>query len=279
MKATATTGIKAIASGRKDIYRIDPRLLNIEDGFNARIDYSGGEELREFIRQNGVPGVYKIYTKNEKLFIKDGHRRQREVLILITEGVEIKTVDCLHEKETDEERVFGLLSSNEGKPFSQREKGIIYLRLMNYGWSQVEIAAKIGKSQSHVSNCILLARAPKKVQALMDSNTVPDSTVIAAMISLKDIPNSNDDTLVEIITKAASEAKEVGEGSRGVSKRVRERIGRPTITPATRVKELGRFVEENSIVLKDNNRYKGVQSVYAYMKGEITIDELLNQIS
>ena len=279
MKATAATGIKAIASGRKDIYRIDPRLLNIEDGFNARIDYSGGEELREFIRQNGVPGIYKIYTKNEKYYIKDGHRRQREVLALIEEGLEIKTVDCVHEKETDEERVFGLLSSNEGKPFSQREKGIIYLRLMNYGWSQTEIAAKIGKSQSLVSNAILLARAPKKVQKLMDSNLVPDSTVLSAMVALKEIPDATDDTLVEIITKSAAEAKEVGEGRSGAARRVRERVGRPMITPATRVKELGQFVEENSIVLKDNDRYKGVQSVYAFMKGDITIADLLARIS
>lgn len=263
--------LKDIAANRKDMFFIDPRLLKEMPGFNVRLDYDL-DELSASILENGVKVPLQVFVEGETLYVKDGHRRLRAVMALIEAGADIKAVPCITTKgETQEERIFDLITTNSGKALSKLEHGIAFIRLVNFGYTQNDIAQKIAKSAAYVSQAIILARAPKKVQDLIISGAVPDTTVYNAVSGAK--TDEDRDKAYDILVESIEKAKVEGKGSRGVSRHVASAVGK--VSPAARVKLLNEMIEEQSLLLKDSPKYAAAKEVFAFLKGEKTMDELI----
>ncbi len=191
---------------RKDVLYVDPKLLVIEVGFNTRVDYGDIEELKNSIVENGVRVPLRGYKNPDGTYtVVDGHRRHTATMLAIKEGVDIARLPFISEKKrTEEERVFDIILSNDGKPLTPLELGETYKRLVNYGYGVSEIAKKIGKSISHVSDMITVANSSKSIKGLVQENVISASLVAKLKNKVKDT-----DKAEKIIKKKAKKKNKV----------------------------------------------------------------------
>jgi len=181
------TSIKEFTVGKGELIKVDPRKLSVEEGYNLRFDTDelkeANAELKGQIKAQGVRKPLEVELVDDKLIVRDGHRRLKVVLELIGEGVEIASVPAIFDKKgmTEEERVLTLFTSNSGYPLSPIEKGEGCLRLSKLGWSDEKIGAEIGLSYKQVENLITLAKSSKEVKAMVAEGKVSASTAVKTL--------------------------------------------------------------------------------------------------
>lgn len=188
-----STNIKDIAVKRGNLLYFRPEQITIVDGWNCRVydtpeNVAADAELKESIRENGVLEPLAVYMKDGKVCLSNGHRRLRQVMALIAEGVEIESVKAIvEERGTNEaDHVLSQITRNSGKPLTPYEQGLVFKRLIGFGWDETQIAKKTGFSRTHVANMLNLQEAPVEVQEM-----VKDGTVSASLASkvVRDAPN------------------------------------------------------------------------------------------
>lgn len=296
-------GLKAVAVKRSDVFIVPIDELHEEPGFNARLNYEGIQEFADFIRENGVlalPPLF-VYTKQGRIYISDGHRRIRAVRLVSEEGVEIKGIPCQNDPLNEEERTLAMITRNSGAPLTKLEQGMVFLRMLRFGWQQNQIAKKVAKSPAYVNQCIALANAPQKVQDLLTTRVVNDSTVLTMLGNVED-PEQIYDIIIESVNEVkanmAQEAPVLSTGDpatdadvpipvvadppvevvqRNIARVVRNKIGKETV--ASRMKILDSWIQENELLYKNNQRYNVVRDVYAFLKGEKTWDEIVPPVN
>jgi ParB/RepB/Spo0J family partition protein len=213
MTATDTKGgAKAFAESTFTGYNLDPKLIQVEPGFNARkFDTPENVEhvknLAASIKAVGVQTPLMVRFKEGKFFLVDGESRLRAVKLAIKEGAEIKTVPVIQEgKHIGEvERVASLLSHNSGKQLNALERGDVFSRLKAYGWSDLDIAAKTGITAAHVSNILLLHAGPPAVQKLVIEGKASPTLAIQA---IRDHGDDAAKVLKDAVASAAAAGKE-----------------------------------------------------------------------
>ena len=70
---------------------------------------------------------------------------------------------------------------NDGKPLTLLEKSDAFKRLINYGWSEAEIAKKVGKSLAHVKDCLVLATASTALKNRIIEGSVSATVVLEGL--------------------------------------------------------------------------------------------------
>jgi ParB/RepB/Spo0J family partition protein len=202
--------IKDVASGRTDMYKLDPRIIQIKKDWNNR-DLKSVEnqqhiaELKASIKEIGVKRPLICYQENEVVYTSDGHCRLTAVMELIKEGVEIKTVPVLvedrHANEAD--RIFTQIIHNQGKPLTSLEQAKVFKRLLDLGWKNSEISLRAGLSPSRVSQLLELLTLPEPVKAMVSNGQV------SAGMALK-VVKENGGSAVEKLNNAVSAANAEG---------------------------------------------------------------------
>jgi F0F1-type ATP synthase delta subunit len=113
-----------------------------------------------------------------------------------------------------EQHVKTMLTENDSQPLTQYEQGLgyefyydLYLQDgLDFKKVYAEIAAKVGKSETHVRNCLALVRAPKEVQQLVSSGAVSNT------IAVETIKTYGQDAAKEVLQEAAAIATTNGKG-------------------------------------------------------------------
>lgn len=167
-------------AGKNDQFRVDPRLLKTDPGFNVRdLDAPSArealDELKAQIRGVGVRTPLEIRLAGDDLIVVSGHRRLYVVMELIAEGVEILTVPAIAEPKflSEPERVAGLVTMNSGLPLAPLEVAEVVRRLTGYGWDRAKIAARLGfKSAQTVANYEEMLVLPEPVRDAVREGTV-----------------------------------------------------------------------------------------------------------
>ena len=151
---------------RRDVFEIDPRKIEVQDGWNPRTDFSGEEELKLSIIENGVLEPLTVKAIGERVILVDGERRLRATLLAITEGHNIVSVPAMLARRgiSDVEAMFTALIKNDGKPLSPVEEADAFRRLAAWGVTQADIAKRIGRSQPYVSGRLVLVDAAPEVR-------------------------------------------------------------------------------------------------------------------
>lgn len=164
---------------RTDIYKIDPRAIVVTEGFNSRSDFGDIEELASQIKEQGMLNpITVIPFKDEngvdKYRLVDGERRYRASMYLIEHGVELPRVPAIFESKslTESDMLLQQIMRNEGKPFSEYEYGVAYKKFKAMGFTNDEIAAKVGKKRWHVDCCLAHLERDEKVQELMRKGAI-----------------------------------------------------------------------------------------------------------
>lgn len=195
--------IKDLASGRSDLYKLDPKVINIKEGWNSReandpANSTHVAELMASIREIGVKKPLVCYQdKDGKVYVTDGHCRLQAVLHLIEEGLEIPTVPVMVEDKYSNEadRIFSQIVHNAGKPLTSLEQAKVFKRLVDLGWQQKDIALKAGITGGRVSQLLELNTLPVILQKYIIEGKASANMVL---LTYKKHKQNIDETILEL---------------------------------------------------------------------------------
>ena len=165
---------------KTDIYKIDPRNIVVEDGFNSREDFGDIDTLAKQIEENGVLNPisvvpFKDENGNEKYRLIDGERRYRAVMSLLDRGVSVDRIPALFQPKSADQKALLVqqIIRNEGKGFNEMELAIAYKKLLDEGMTKEEIVEKIaGGKHSKVNYCLGHLNRDERIQKLIADGKV-----------------------------------------------------------------------------------------------------------
>jgi hypothetical protein len=201
---------------RRDYQMIDPRLIDIEPGFNAR-DYTLPENRAHLDRLKllivaagrvNEPITVRLNRETGRATVVDGECRLRSTLELIAEGVypfteaDMPCYPAPPGSDDEATRRFASLYANEGKSFSKWELGHEYQALFDLNISIETIAKKTANSVTFIKEAMELASAPDDVKQLLSDAAVSPAEAKRILRS-DDVPAAVSDLQSKVAAKKA----------------------------------------------------------------------------
>lgn len=165
-----------------EIVLVKPHDVIVVEGRNPRMTLLNIEQLAESIEENGVRNPIKIQMSDEGYELVDGHRRLAACQYLYDTKelmVQIPAIKVDHKNEQD--ILVEMMVSNDSEPFAPFEEALLFTRLRDeFQLNNEQIAQRVGKSISHVSDKLALFRADEtlkkavkeKIISASDANTI-----------------------------------------------------------------------------------------------------------
>ncbi len=209
-----TTGLASLSEGRSDLFKIDPRKIQIKAGWNGR-DMSAPEnqehvdQLAKSIAEVGVKEPITVYWENSTAYVSDGHCRLLGAIRAIeVYKAEVKTILAKADDRpaNDSDRIFGQILRNSGKPFTQLEQANVFKRLIDLGWNQQDIARKAGLSNGRISQILGLLTLPEGVKTMVVAGQV-SPTMAVQTVKAAATPSAAEAALKNGWTQAQAEGK------------------------------------------------------------------------
>lgn len=181
---TKQGGIKDIAIGRSDIFRLDPRDIRVREGWNLRntetAEYKAGivDLKNQIIAAGGVKEALTVQWEDGAPWLTNGHRRLAAVKLALSEGHEVPFVPVQTEGRnvSEVDCVLSMVLRNSGVPFTPMENAAVFKRLQDLGLTLVQIGEKVGYTEARVRQTIDLLTMPEPVKAHIDAGTVAPTT-------------------------------------------------------------------------------------------------------
>lgn len=174
--------------GRQDI----PIDLIDDNPWQPRQDYDGIDELAADIQRNGllqIPAGRRM--ANGRVQLQYGHRRLRAVRAL---GWPTMPVDIQPVVSDNDMAIRAWVENHNRQDFTPLDQARYFKRLQDDGWTQQQIADKLGLARPTISNAIRLLKLPEHLQAEVAAKGL-SARQAEAILSLVDLP-------IEITTKA-----------------------------------------------------------------------------
>lgn len=188
----AMTGVKS-----RDLWMLavkDLHRVHVMEGLNVRVKDAALEahvrSLANSMKSIGFkasrPLEVVVLEQDGKLqlTVTDGHCRLAAVRLAIAEGADIKAIPLvtLPSKGTNlPDLVAGLVLSNTGKELTAFEKSLVCKRLLNYGWSEAQIAERLDYSVANVNLLLDLASAPLSIVTMVQKGEVSANFAVETM--------------------------------------------------------------------------------------------------
>ncbi|MEG0082201.1 MAG: ParB N-terminal domain-containing protein [Massilia sp.] len=186
-------------------FAVAPHLLEIEEGFNARpLNPDHVAEMSLAMRNGATFPPLEVRVDDGHILIVDGHHRHAAALQAISEGFEIKALDCRHFRGNDADRVAHMLNSASGLALTPLQLGIQYRKLIGFGWTEPQIANRRGKSVQHVKDMIQLAEANSDVHQAVNAGEISGT---AALKMVKQHGSRAGAVIRESVEQAKAEGK------------------------------------------------------------------------
>lgn len=213
MPAKPAAGIKGLASGRSDLFRLNPDLMVVKDDWNAR-DFEDPdniahvERLAESIREVGVKEPLTVYMEDGHPVLTNGESRLRAVRLLQSQGVEVPSVPVQTEPKhaSEADKLASQIVRNSGRPFSVLEQSQVFVRLSALGWEDKVIASRSGLTTERVRQIMSLNQAPKATRKLIQQGKV-SATVVQRIVAKAKDPKDIDTKVKAAVAKATAEGK------------------------------------------------------------------------
>lgn len=281
--ATVNADIKKMTN----LVSLPINLITVVDGFNVREDFGDLKELAHSIAENGIKVPVRGYVENGEYFLVDGERRIRASEIAINElgAAELKIPFLIEAKGTSEEqRIKDMWITNDGKPFTMLERAKAVKRMVDLGDEERNIATKLGKSITYISNLLKLEAVPNKVKKLIQKNKV-SATFVVELIKAKKLEDfvANMDAYLKDPTakpeenedEALNDGSAVSEGAEGSEGTATKKVAQVTSKDIVlnSVKEMKRFLKGFDTPTPDTEK------TYWFVKGlidnELTYDDIM----
>lgn len=177
LKTAAEGGISGVK--KETNFQVAPHLIEIEPGFNRPISRSNVEQFKTAIRNGAtIPPIF-VRVDAGRIIMVDGEHRMIAILELIAEGMEIPSMSATQFRGNDADRIAHQLTSAQGEPHSPLDAGIQYLKLIRLNWDSKRIAGRIGRSVTHIEQCILLAESNTDVQQAVRNGDVSGTMAVS----------------------------------------------------------------------------------------------------
>ena len=95
---------------------------------------------------------------------------------------------------------------NDGKPLTNYEQGLVFVQLRSRGFKDIEISKRVGKSATHIHNCIEIASLPKAIQNEISAGNISGGTAVAVFKNA----NNEEEALALIKNTIDAAQKEAG---------------------------------------------------------------------
>lgn len=224
MPAKSKTGGKALGRGLEAIFgeNLNTALEQIQNGQNESIpttketvplkdvrpnpyqprtvfDETKLEELAESIREHGVFTPILVKKSIRGYEIVTGERRVRASKMAGLTEIPAIVVDF-----TDDQMMeIAMLENIQREDLSVIEEAQGYSKMIDrLGYTQEQLAKRVGKSREHITNTLRLLKLPKEVQQMVIDNKLSMGHV-RALLSLES------DDIVKVAKKAANEGMSV----------------------------------------------------------------------
>ena len=226
-----------------------------------RFDEEALAQLAESIREHGViqPLLVKPLTSGSYLLVA-GERRWRAARMAGLSEVPVIIKD-LSEQETME---IALIENLQREDLNPIEEALGYEELMNtFGFTQDQVAKRVGRSRSAVANALRLTGLPEKVLPLVEDGTLSAGHA-RALLAFED---------EEAIVETAELAVKKGLTVRDLEKRSRQRKQEKNPTEGKEKALFSRdsYFDEMEIALRDELHRK-IKIVADGEKGTLQID-------
>lgn len=203
--------LKDMAVSRAAVLNFDPRMIQMKEGLNARDleteeNKAHIEALSQSIAIDGVRVPLVIFQDGGAVYLADWHCRLAATMLAIQHGADIKTVPCIPEPRgtNDVDRVLSQNIYNSGKRLTPLEEGVNYRKALALGATIPQIAAKVGRSATHVAAAIEMQAMPEAVKSLVREGAV------SASLASKTVKREGSDAATAVLKKAADDAKVAG---------------------------------------------------------------------
>jgi ParB-like chromosome segregation protein Spo0J len=161
-------------------FAVDPRILEVREGFNARpLNQEHVEQMAVSYANGATFPPLDVEVEDGHIYPVDGHHRRAAALLAISRGAPIRSVECRQFRGNDADKVAHLITSASGLPLTPLQLGVQYRKLIGFGWTEKQIADRVGKSGQHVKDMILLAEANSDVHKAVTAGEVTGTTAVA----------------------------------------------------------------------------------------------------
>lgn len=196
--ASTRTAAKAAGATSRDHWFVERSAIHVIDGFNVRVRNKAHQDyvrwLADQMKEVGflVDKSLSCYASkdgsgNELIYVTDGHTRLEAYDLATSEGAELGPIPVSLGKELQsqnlEDLTVRLVTTNTGRELSALEKAAVYKRLINYRWSEAEIAKRLSVTTQHVENLLLLASADPSIRQMVANEEVSASLAIETIRS------------------------------------------------------------------------------------------------
>lgn len=179
---------------KKKLYiKIIPLELIDPNPIQPRSDLGDLSELVSSIKEKGVLEPILVRKKEERFEIISGERRLRASI-----DAGLQEIPCIEIDVSDNEALeIALIENLQRKDLTPFEESY-GLRLLSelYGYTQKEIAEKIGKSRSSITESISISKIPPDVVEKCKELSITSKTVLVEIARLK-----NKEKMVEVLEK------------------------------------------------------------------------------
>lgn len=224
---------------RADAMKVRLDDIHEEPGFNLRDEgedlAASIEALADYIMGGGIYPALEVRPRaGGGVYLVDGHRRRRALLLARERGAPIEWVEVRAFVGNDADRVARIITSAEGRELKPLEVARGYKRLAAFGLTADDIAKRVGKTRQHVDQLMILANANTDVQQLVAAGGV------SAAVAVK-MARQHGEGAGQVLQQELDKAKAAGKA------KVTEGTMKPKALPAKVVQgiveELDAFVE------------------------------------
>jgi ParB-like chromosome segregation protein Spo0J len=225
---SAPTRLADIATGRIDLFWLDPRVIKILSGnfrdFNAIDNIEHVEEIKRSIVANGWrrnnPITVRYVDGEAHLIPGGGETRLRAALAAIAEGYELERITVVSEVagQNDVDRIFGQGGDNLGKPFTMLEDAQRVKDLMGKGVSEEDICRRFPCDGPKLKSLLRLLEMPEKLQAFIRNKNV------SATYALQIATEHGDEKAIERISAGVQEV--ISAGKKATAKTVSRNVNK-----------------------------------------------------
>lgn len=185
-------------------FAVDPRILEIEEGFNARpLNAEHVAEMKRALINGAIFPPLEVRVEEGRILVVDGHHRHAAALAAIEEGFDVKSLECRQFRGNNADRIAHMITSASGLALTPLQLGVQYRKLQALGWTEKQIADRRGKSDQHVKDLIQLAEADTDVHQAVNSGQISSTEALKAF-------KQHGSKAGAVIQKALEEAKANG---------------------------------------------------------------------
>jgi ParB family chromosome partitioning protein len=275
---------------RDDIKKVDPRNIEVEEGFNERKDYGDTLAMAHSVVEMGVIEPVIGYKKRgeDKYVLTDGHRRMAGVHLAIRlhnagkAGFEdiskIEFIRLIPSSSDLKERLYIMAITGEGKkPLTDLEKAGMYARLIEMAKSEgkkrgdaiKEIVTKLGVSQATVYNILKINELPEEIKDAIAKNEISGSTVVTIVREIKDEAQQ-----IKAVNDAIVHAKAQAEKEGGKSKATASNVkGLKAKSAIQKLKEVAEKLENKEV---SNSRTKLLGELLIALEDKRSVNKILD---